>query len=679
MNQTIKKTHWNENFWDKTQTKSIQGLCAIGIVFHHMAQKTCAPWLPQEYIVHGLEPFLYLGYLFVGIFFFCSGYGLYKSIKEKPDYLKGFIGNHYRPLIFLYIISQYCYYMVGNVFSQYVWFIYAIMYLYLAFYISFKCFKNEKASIISLALFILLYVIICEALVAGGWCYNTIGVFFIGLLFAKYTDRIVAFIRKKYVLCLILCFFIMVAGYYGAIQFNKQIYLTNKEVIYNLWRYSTVIVQFIASTAFAVFLFILSQKIRLQGKVLNFLGSITLELYLIHVLFVETFGYCFVNIDIGAICYIKNIVLYSLVVLSLSLISAYLLRWAKTGAHYVYVKCRALFAKMKKDFKKVLIIICCIFAGFTLLLIVINISSASSKKEMTSQFIDENITFIDIDADSKMAAYITGEGTKTVVILRGYTDPCPTISQKALADELSSDFKVVVLDFMGTGFSRDAKTERNIQNICSEIHKAVSSLGLNDYIMIAEKESGYYAQYYVNEYPKEVTTVLTIEADFAGFEKENIELQNASIFDYKRQRIKRANALYFGYRALYNCGYYLVIWPAFEELYQKSAGQKYADIISTIFFKNVVNKSIRDEMKQSAEHIIATQDLKYPAEVKVIDLVNDYKLSALRDFDIDLSELLAERCENKANQQTLPIIDGMYCITFNPASIKEIILSNQNQ
>ena len=84
---------WNNNYWDKNYTKAIQAICAIGIIFHHMAQKTCAPWLPDEYIVHGLDIFLNAGYLFVGVFFFCSGYGLYKSVKANPDYLKGFIGK----------------------------------------------------------------------------------------------------------------------------------------------------------------------------------------------------------------------------------------------------------------------------------------------------------------------------------------------------------------------------------------------------------------------------------------------------------------------------------------------------------------------------------------------------------------------------------------------------------
>lgn len=679
MCNSAKDVTWNKNFWDKTQTKAIQGLCAIGIVFHHMAQKTCAPWLPQEYIVHGLDPFLYLGYLFVGVFFFCSGYGLYKSLKAKENYLDGFIGNHYRPLILLYLISQFCYYMTGQVFSQYVWFIYAIMYLYLAFYISFKCFKNEKASIVSLAVFILLYIVICELLVAGTWCYNTVGIFLVGLLFAKNTDKIVSFIRQKFVFNIILWAVILAAGFYGAIQFNKQIYLTDNEAMYYLWRYVTVAVQFAASTAFSILLFVLSQKIRLKGKVFDFLGSITLELYLIHVLFVEVFGYCFVNIDIGAKCYIPNIFLYTLVVLLLSLVSAYALFWLRKGARIVREKCKDYLKKLKRNLKIALIVILCVLAGITVLLIFVSRSGDSAKKEKADKYIEENITFVDVGNDSKMAAYVTGDGEKTIVILRGWFEPCPTITQKALADELASDYKVVVLDYLGSGFSSNALRERNIQNICEEIHSAVLGLGIENYSLLAEEESAYYTLYYVNEYPGEVESVITVELQFAGLEKEIINLQNASIFDYKRQQIKSSNGMYFGYRLLYYSGLRVLVWPFFQELYSKSAGQKYDDVASYVFLKKVMNKTVCDERKQALENILATENLKYPSNVQVIDLVNSYKINSLLDYDIDIAELLSERCEDKSKQTTVPLFDAMYCISHNTPAIKEIILSNQIQ
>ena len=225
---------WNNNYWDKNFTKAIRAICAIGIIFHHMAQKTCAPWLPDEYIVHGLDIFLNAGYLFVGVFFFCSGYGLYKSVKANPDYLKGFIGKHFRPIILLYIISNICFIYVGQTTNNYCWFIYAILYLYFAFFISFKYCKSDKWAIIVLSFFIALYILLCELLVEGGWCYNTIGIFLAGILFAKYADIIVEYIRKNYLVLLCITVFVLIITFFAAIKLNE---LTNTALTKSLYNF----------------------------------------------------------------------------------------------------------------------------------------------------------------------------------------------------------------------------------------------------------------------------------------------------------------------------------------------------------------------------------------------------------------------------------------------------------
>ena len=84
-----KKDEFHDGFLSLSQTKSLQGFAAIGIVFHHIGQNTCAPWLAPEQTIHGLEPFVPIGYLLVAIFFFCSGYGLMKSFNTKEKLPEG--------------------------------------------------------------------------------------------------------------------------------------------------------------------------------------------------------------------------------------------------------------------------------------------------------------------------------------------------------------------------------------------------------------------------------------------------------------------------------------------------------------------------------------------------------------------------------------------------------------
>ena len=59
--------------------------------------------------MHGLDFFLQLGYLFVSVFFFCSGLGLYKSFRTKPDYLKGFFRRRVLPIVIAFYLSEWIY------------------------------------------------------------------------------------------------------------------------------------------------------------------------------------------------------------------------------------------------------------------------------------------------------------------------------------------------------------------------------------------------------------------------------------------------------------------------------------------------------------------------------------------------------------------------------------------
>ena len=94
-----KRKTWNEENMSLEHTKCFLGFCAVIVVFHHMAQRTCAGWLNPRYIRHGLDTFLTAGYPMVATFFFCSGFGLYKSLKTKPDFLRRFIPVRIIPIL----------------------------------------------------------------------------------------------------------------------------------------------------------------------------------------------------------------------------------------------------------------------------------------------------------------------------------------------------------------------------------------------------------------------------------------------------------------------------------------------------------------------------------------------------------------------------------------------------
>ena len=83
--------------------------------------------------------------------------------------------------------------------------------------------------------------------------------------------------------------------------------------------------QCISSISVAFLMLVISMKVKIGNPVNRFLGTITLELYMIHGLFVEIFGPYIMVERVLSRHQIKNIFLYVIVVLAVSIPLAYLL------------------------------------------------------------------------------------------------------------------------------------------------------------------------------------------------------------------------------------------------------------------------------------------------------------------------------------------------------------------
>ncbi|MDD5935520.1 MAG: acyltransferase [Clostridiales bacterium] len=351
----VKKGSWNDEWMSLSQTKALQGFTAICIMLHHCAQKTCAPWLAPRVIVHGLDGFVRMGYIFVGVFLFCSGYGLYKSYKTKPNYLEGFCKKRILPVVlafyvtgYLFLIVRYalglrpstgrliCYLTGIQLSNPNAWFVVALPIFYLGFYFSFRFCKKESHAIFCTCFVVFVYTLIgtCtnhnEFWMRGEWWYNSVHFFPLGLLFARYEKRVTEKIKCHYVLW-------MVVAIVSFIGFSRlSIYVQNTISYYGedynlnlipLRRWACLLVQMVTSCSFVFAIFMAGLKIKIGNKFLAFMGTITMEFYLIHGLFIEFFGYSFLDVR-PSLYYIRNVTLFVFVVFACSIPSALLLKKA---------------------------------------------------------------------------------------------------------------------------------------------------------------------------------------------------------------------------------------------------------------------------------------------------------------------------------------------------------------
>ena len=233
-----------------------------------------------------------------------------------------------------------CYILGLHMANMNAWYLVAIIFFYFFFYLAFRFCKREGIAILWMFIACFLYALLGAIVghqgywwMRGEWWYNSIILLPVGLLFAKYEHKITPFFKKAYVFLLplsivltaglyVLSEYVMnVWGYYGE-YWNDPLLIPH--------RLGCCFVQWLLCTSYVAMNFLILLKVRLGNRLLGLVGGVTLELYLMHGMFVELFGFNFLD-EAPSIYYIKNVPLFILVVFALSVPTTFLFRllWRK--------------------------------------------------------------------------------------------------------------------------------------------------------------------------------------------------------------------------------------------------------------------------------------------------------------------------------------------------------------
>ncbi len=269
------------SFLCKANTDSFRGVAIVCIIFHHVIQQIKNPGL--------LLGFKGVGYLFVSCFFFLSGYGLTIAYLNNDNYLNKFLKKRlfkiYLPFVLVnfinllidilffnesYTFIDFMKRLIGVILmSSAMWYVLAIIIWYISFYFVFKYIKESNNNIIIMFFSIsLIWFIICNLLgVSKNW-YDTSFIFPIGILVGlnkNYIKKIILKNYNKFLVITLIIFIIMFLLNYGKIDTFS------------------VMIRSIASIAFTILFIIISIKVDISKNIVSvFLGSISLELFLIH-------------------------------------------------------------------------------------------------------------------------------------------------------------------------------------------------------------------------------------------------------------------------------------------------------------------------------------------------------------------------------------------------------------
>ena len=263
------------------QCNAIKGISILLVFISHASQYVSAS--DYQYSMIGDDLFLNIkssiGQFCVVMFFFYSGYGTEWSIERKgKQYIKEMpkrrllttlinfdiavvlffitnllLGN--RIPLTRFIMSLFAWDSVGN--SE--WYIFDILMLYIVTYISSSVSSNKRLRFCLLLSMTFLLILVLYIL-KGSWWYNTLLAYPAGVLLAMDKDKVLKLISNHFWAVL----FGLLVPFFVLFVFRKS-----NALVYNA-----------ASVAFAFLVVTLTLRIRIQNRILIWLGTLLFPLYI---------------------------------------------------------------------------------------------------------------------------------------------------------------------------------------------------------------------------------------------------------------------------------------------------------------------------------------------------------------------------------------------------------------
>ncbi|MBR5966645.1 MAG: acyltransferase family protein [Treponema sp.] len=344
------KGSFHQDFMSLEATKNLQGFAALGVICHHLSQP------PQNGgpmdALGQMQLFREIGFCFVAVFFFVSGYGLLKSLESKPNYLDKFARRRILPIVVCFYVMNLFYIAfhlaLGTkmpvsewickitgvaLLNDNAWFVPVIIVMYLAFYAAFKKGAGQTGANSNRAFAFVFAVIALQigwflfnkhftwwwgerdwwkkpgALFLapwykrpvalwyeGEWWVNSTIAFFVGMLFARNEKSVVEFFKRAWVVKLIISILLFV----GAFAFKMSLWENNIHYWLEFSGDNTTlprVIMFSSDTllvlTWLLFLCLLRMKIWTKNRVFELWGKYSLEFYLMQAIPLRAFSILF--------------------------------------------------------------------------------------------------------------------------------------------------------------------------------------------------------------------------------------------------------------------------------------------------------------------------------------------------------------------------------------------------
>ncbi len=285
------------DYLSKSNSDCLKGIFAVCVLIHHL-------YLGSDLLngtVFGIALSM-LGFFSIGTFFFLSGYGLMCSYQKNEAYLVNFPRKRLLPFYILILFLTAIWsalklglgepiefaliarsVLFGGTIIGGGWYWQVQLLCYIFFYLAFRFCKTLRTKMIVVVVAIVAVVGLLMGLGYANFWYVSTPLFLFGLAFACYKDAVGAFLSQTNKVLLFagsaLAFCLMLVFYWVIKGPLEGIFMT------------------LAECAFVICVLIVVRSVRIDCSLTRFLGSISLEIYATHGIFLTLFHSKLINIE----------------------------------------------------------------------------------------------------------------------------------------------------------------------------------------------------------------------------------------------------------------------------------------------------------------------------------------------------------------------------------------------
>ena len=111
-----------------------------------------------------------------------------------------------------------------------------------------------------------------------------------------------------------------------------------------------------------------------------------------------------------------------------------------------------------------------------------------------------------------MSVFVKGEGAQTLVFLSGAGTASPILDFKDVYDGLSKQYKIVIVERVGYGYSEDTSKSRDVSEVLLETRQALAKAHVSGpYIILSHSMASLETLLWQEKYPSEVKAIIGLD------------------------------------------------------------------------------------------------------------------------------------------------------------------------